>query len=84
MTPTPWAAPVAPFPVTATVSVPGSKSITNRALLLSALADGPSEITGALQSRDTQLMADALRTMGTTVVTDGDNITVTPGYLHGG
>ncbi|MGO2735507.1 3-phosphoshikimate 1-carboxyvinyltransferase [Corynebacterium variabile] len=84
MTPTPWAAPVAPFPVTATVSVPGSKSITNRALLLSALADGPSEITGALQSRDTQLMADALRTMGTTVVTDGDNITVTPGDLHGG
>ncbi|WP_297004291.1 3-phosphoshikimate 1-carboxyvinyltransferase [uncultured Corynebacterium sp.] len=84
MTATPWAAPFAPSPVTATVSVPGSKSITNRALLLSALADGPSEITGALRSRDTTLMADALRALGTTVVNDGDNITVTPGTLHGG
>lgn len=84
MSATPWAAPVAPSPVTATVSVPGSKSITNRALLLSALADGPSEITGALRSRDTLLMADALRTLGTTIVNDGDTVVVTPGDLHGG
>lgn len=84
MTATPWAAPVAPSPITATVSIPGSKSITNRALLLSALADGPSTITGSLRSRDTRLMADALRTLGTLVVNDGDNVTVTPQELHGG
>lgn len=84
MSATPWAAPFAPSPVTATVSVPGSKSITNRALLLSALADAPSVITGALRSRDTLLMADALRTLGATVVNDGDNVIVTPGELHGG
>lgn len=84
MTASPWAAPVAPSPVSATVSVPGSKSITNRALLLSALADGPSEITGALRSRDTRLMADALRALGATIVNDGDNVVVTPGPLHGG
>lgn len=84
MTATPWAAPVAPSPINATVSIPGSKSITNRALLLSALAESPSEITGALRSRDTQLMADALRALGTTIVNDGDNVLITPGELHGG
>ncbi|AGP31376.1 3-phosphoshikimate 1-carboxyvinyltransferase [Corynebacterium terpenotabidum] len=84
MTATPWAAPFAPSPVSATVSVPGSKSITNRALLLSALAEGPSEITGALRSRDTRLMADALRALGTIIVNDGDNVSVIPGDLHGG
>jgi len=43
-------------PVHATVTLPGSKSITNRALILAALADGPSTLTGALRSRDTDLM----------------------------
>jgi 3-phosphoshikimate 1-carboxyvinyltransferase len=46
---------------------PGSKSITNRALLLAALAQGTSRITGALKSKDTQLMAAALRQMGVVV-----------------
>ncbi len=78
-----WPAPVASSPVSATVSVPGSKSITNRALVLSALADGPSVIDGALRSRDTDLMADALRAMGTSVTVDGDTFTVVPGDLHG-
>ena len=52
----PWPAPLAPAPVTATVTVPGSKSETNRALVLAALASGPSTITNGLDSRDTQLM----------------------------
>lgn len=59
-----WPAPTARGPVTATVPVPGSKSITNRALVLAALADGPATITNTLISRDTELMLDALRTLG--------------------
>ena len=54
-------------PLTGRVSPPGSKSITNRALLLAALADGTSHLTGALKSKDTTLMAAALRQMGVTV-----------------
>jgi 3-phosphoshikimate 1-carboxyvinyltransferase len=46
---------------------PGSKSITNRALLLAGLAKGTSRLTGALKSDDTRYMADALRAMGVTV-----------------
>jgi len=62
-----WPAPTAVVPVRATVRVPGSKSITNRALVLAALADGPSRLRGALVSRDTELMASALRSLGCTV-----------------
>ncbi len=54
-------------PLTGTVTPPGSKSITNRALLLAALARGTSRLTGALKSKDTALMAAALRQMGVTV-----------------
>jgi len=46
---------------------PGSKSITNRALLLAALAKGTSRLTGALKSDDTRYMAEALRAMGVTI-----------------
>ena len=49
------------------VSPPGSKSITNRALLLAALAKGTSRLTGALKSDDTRHMSNALRAMGVTV-----------------
>ncbi len=59
-----WAAPHTPRPVCATVTVPGSKSQTNRALVLSALAPGVSTISGALRSRDTDLMIGALRALG--------------------
>ncbi len=62
-----WAAPLAAGPVNATVHVPGSKSITNRALLLAALADGPSTIRRPLVSRDTDLMVAAVRALGTGV-----------------
>lgn len=54
-------------PLVGRVSPPGSKSITNRALLLAALAKGTSRLTGALKSKDTVLMAAALRQMGVTV-----------------
>ncbi|MBJ3784480.1 3-phosphoshikimate 1-carboxyvinyltransferase [Devosia sediminis] len=54
-------------PLSGRVSPPGSKSITNRALLLAALAEGTSRLTGALKSKDTVLMARALRNMGVTV-----------------
>ena len=54
-------------PLRGRVSPPGSKSITNRALLLAALAKGTSRLTGALKSLDTELMATALRQMGVTV-----------------
>ncbi|MFN2477571.1 MAG: 3-phosphoshikimate 1-carboxyvinyltransferase [Pseudonocardiaceae bacterium] len=60
----PWPAPLARGPVRATVTVPGSKSITNRALLLTALAGTGGVIRGALRSRDTDLMVGALRAMG--------------------
>jgi 3-phosphoshikimate 1-carboxyvinyltransferase len=51
-------------PVHAEITVPGSKSITNRALILAALADGESTLEGALWSEDTQVMVDALRKLG--------------------
>jgi len=54
-------------PLSGRVSPPGSKSITNRALLLAALANGTSRLTGALKSKDTVLMAEALRQMGVTI-----------------
>ena len=60
-------APSTPNPVHATVTVPGSKSQTNRALVLAALATrarAPSTISGALRSRDTDLMIGALRALG--------------------
>ena len=58
--------PITPFtrPVTGAVDLPGSKSLTNRALLLAALGDGPVTLTGALFSEDTELMAEALRRLG--------------------
>ncbi len=59
-----WAAPTRDEPVHATVTIPGSKSLTNRKLVLAALADGPSTLTGPLHSDDSARMVDALRTLG--------------------
>lgn len=84
-----WPAPVAAGPVRGTVSVPGSKSASNRALILAALADGPSRITGLLDARDTQLMIAGLRLLGVDVdVLSHDaigNLTVdvTPHFMRG-
>ena len=62
-----------------TVALPGSKSLTNRALVLAAIADGPSVVRRALRSRDTQLMAAALTALGSAVDTSRDDWQVTPG-----
>ncbi|MGW4692305.1 3-phosphoshikimate 1-carboxyvinyltransferase [Kitasatospora sp. YST-16] len=67
MTDSLWPAPVATAAVDATVTIPGSKSATNRALVLAALADGPGWVRRPLRSRDSQLMADGLRALGVTV-----------------
>lgn len=79
--PLPWLAPTRDTPVDAQVLVPSSKSLTNRALVLAALADGPSTITRPLTSRDTQLMAGALSALGTSVERDGMTWHVTPADL---
>ncbi len=62
-----WPAPAAHGPLDATVPLPGSKSLTNRYLVLAALASGTSRIRRPLRSRDTELMAQALRQLGTGV-----------------
>jgi 3-phosphoshikimate 1-carboxyvinyltransferase len=73
-----WQAPSTPTPVHATVTVPGSKSQTNRALVLAALAtpNGTSTVSGALRSRDTDLMIGALQTLGVTVEGAGAELTI--------
>src|SRR6202522_153001 len=59
-------------PVSAVITVPGSKSITNRALVLAALADGPITLRGALWSEDTQIMTAALRQLGFAIELEPD------------
>jgi 3-phosphoshikimate 1-carboxyvinyltransferase len=66
------------------VSLPGSKSLTNRALVLAALADAPCVVRRALRSRDTELMAGALTTLGAAIDTTGDDWSVEPGRILGG
>jgi 3-phosphoshikimate 1-carboxyvinyltransferase len=78
-----WPAPHPGGPVRSVVRLPGSKSVTNRALVLAALSDGPSVVRQALHSRDTRLMADALSTLGAEVDTAGVDWKVTPGALRG-
>ena len=85
MPPVDWAAPTARRPVDATITLPGSKSLTNRYLVLAALATERSRLRAPLRSRDTALMAQALRSLGAVIddVDDGDWL-VTPGPLVGG
>lgn len=80
-----WPAPTATTPLEATVPIPGSKSLTNRALPLAALASEPTTIRGALRSRDADLMIAALQALGTTIETAdaGTTVHVTPGPLRG-
>jgi 3-phosphoshikimate 1-carboxyvinyltransferase len=86
----PWPAPVADAPLAARMTLPGSKSLTNREYILAALADGPSTLHRPLHSRDTTLMIEALRNLGIgvdEVPGDGDfgpDVRVTPGELLGG
>ena len=78
-----WLAPRATGPLSATVSLPGSKSLTNRALVLAALADGRSVVRRPLRSRDTELMVAALRVLGVSVTDEGGDWVVdgVPGPL---
>ncbi|GAA3942676.1 3-phosphoshikimate 1-carboxyvinyltransferase [Actinomadura viridis] len=79
-----WPAPTATAPVDATVPLPGSKSMTNRALILAALADGPSTVVRPLRSRDTLLMVAALRSLGVRIEEEpSGDLRVTPGELAG-
>ncbi|MFC4336690.1 3-phosphoshikimate 1-carboxyvinyltransferase [Salininema proteolyticum] len=78
-----WTAPHREQPLDAVVSIPGSKSQTARALVLAALADGPSTLVRPLNSRDTVLMAQALESLGVEVDTsDPERWTVVPGELR--
>nr|WP_211241339.1 3-phosphoshikimate 1-carboxyvinyltransferase [Pseudonocardia spinosispora] len=65
--------------MTGRVRAPGSKSQTNRALLLAALADGPCVVSGAPASRDTALMVGALESLGMRTSTEGERISIDPG-----
>ena len=76
--PSPWPAPAVTGPVRANVRVPGSKSITNRALVLAALADAPTRIEGALLARDSELAITALRQLGCHVTVAGTTVLVEP------
>lgn len=73
-----WQPPVAGSAVSATVTVPGSKSLTNRYLILAALARSGSDLKGWLRSRDTLLMVDALRRLGAVIDEDGDELHIEP------
>ncbi|MCP2637462.1 3-phosphoshikimate 1-carboxyvinyltransferase [Microbacterium sp. HD4P20] len=79
-----WHAPVADGPIHATVTVPGSKSLTNRELVLASLADGPSRLIAPLHSDDSGRMIEALRALGIGIELVpgsggyGDDIEVTP------
>ncbi|GMA36555.1 hypothetical protein GCM10025876_27590 [Demequina litorisediminis] len=79
-----WPAPAATGPLDATVEVPGSKSLTNRFLVLAAMADAPVTIRGGLTSRDSELMIAALRALGQEVDDSGEAWAVTPGPVRGG
>ena len=89
---TDWLSPHTTGPVIATVALPGSKSLTNRYLVLAALADGTSRLRAPLRSRDTLLMAAGLRCLGATITdqpvsssndTDCDDWIVTSASLSG-
>jgi 3-phosphoshikimate 1-carboxyvinyltransferase len=82
--PQPWTAPTAADPVSSTVRLPGSKSMTARALVLGAVAGGPSTLRRPLRARDTELMAGGLRAMGAHVsVRDDERWLVRPHPLQG-
>ena len=80
-----WAAPHrGNSPVSATLTIPGSKSVTNRALILAALCDSPSVLRRPLHSRDSALMIAGLKAIGVGIETDENgDLTITPGELYG-
>jgi len=77
--------PISPVtkPLGASIELPGSKSITNRALILAALAQGETTLKGALFSRDTRIMLTALEALGFGVTADEDHASITISRHHG-
>jgi 3-phosphoshikimate 1-carboxyvinyltransferase len=78
-----WRTPYRATPVDAVVGLPGSKSVTARALVLAALADGPSRILRPLRARDTDLMAAGLRALGAGIEDEDGDWRVVPAPLRG-
>jgi 3-phosphoshikimate 1-carboxyvinyltransferase len=78
-----WAAPLAKSAISAQISIPGSKSLTNRELVLSALASGPSEILNPLDSRDSNLMIQALKQLGSEIESTPNSLRITPKPISG-
>lgn len=70
-------------PPDAAVDIPGSKSLTNRALVIAALAQGTTHLSNALFSDDTVVMVEALRRLGFEVEVDGEGLRMTVGGLGG-
>ena len=70
-------------PLDARIRPPGSKSITNRALVCAALAEGHSVLRGALDSEDTRVMIDSLRKLGASVDAGDENTTLRVGGCGG-
>ena len=85
---TDWTAPVATGAIKATITLPSSKSLSNRELILSALADSPSTLHGVLDARDTVLMIEGLRSLGVQIEERGRDtagnldLIVTPHFLR--
>lgn len=78
-----WPAPTCDNAISKVIEIPGSKSLTNRWLLLASIAATPSRINLPLRARDTELMANAIRSLGSSVEVDGEDWVVTPGELTG-
>jgi 3-phosphoshikimate 1-carboxyvinyltransferase len=87
---TDWAAPVASGAINAIITLPGSKSLSNRELILCSLADSPSILRGVLDARDTALMIDGLRALGVQIDELGQdeagnlNLRITPHFMRAG
>ena len=85
-----YPAPTTDAPVRAELTIPGSKSLTNRELIIAAIADGPGRLIAPLHSDDSQRMIEALRALGVGVEEVdgghefGPDLVVTPAKLHGG
>lgn len=85
-----YAAPSAAAPVHARLTIPGSKSLTNRELMIAAIADGPGRLIAPLHSEDSRRMVDALRALGIGIEEEpgagefGPDLVVTPAPLRGG
>jgi len=78
-----WLAPSTQSPLSAAISLPGSKSLNNRELVLSALANKPTTLLDPLKSRDSSLMIAALRKLGTRIEESEHSLLIEPQPLTG-